>query len=222
MAINSLMNKTLLLLFLSLSGSFFILLLWVCDVWIERQTHGRLYSSLEQVTAKPLGLVLGTVKETAQGTTNAFFYHRIEAAAALYKAGKIQHLLLSGDNHRAGYNEPEDMRDALLQRGIPISAMTLDYAGFRTLDSVVRTQLVFQQDDFIVISQAFHNARALFIADAYGIHAIAFNAADVPGVFGIKVRLREVLARFRAVLDLYLLRTQPRFLGPPLPIDLHA
>lgn len=213
-------QKTMLYFFLiCLSAGLLAVLIAACDIWIERQTHTRLYSDIEQVPSKPLALVLGTIKNTPYGM-NAFFYHRINAAAALYKAGKVQHFLLSGDNHRAGYNEPEDMRDALLKQGVPLDAMSLDFAGFRTLDSVVRAHKVFQQDDFIVISQRFHNARALFIADAYGIQAVAFNAQDVPGAYGLKVRLREVLARFKAVLDVYVLHTQPRFLGKPELIDL--
>ncbi len=197
----------IILLFASLSS----LLLVACDLWVSRQTHQRLYSDIHHIPAKPLGLVLGTSKDAPHGM-NAFFYYRINAAAALYKAGKVQHLLLSGDSYQQAYNEPEDMRDALLKRGVPLQAMSLDYAGFRTLDSVVRAHKIFQHDDFIVISQAFHNARALFIADAYGVQAIAFNAQDVQGGYGLKVRLREVLARFKAVLDLYVLGTQPRSL----------
>jgi len=192
-----------------------------CDIWVAQQTRERLYSDIKQLPSKPLGLVLGTIKKTPYGL-NAFFYHRINAAAALYKAGKVKHLLLSGDNHRQGYNEPEDMRDALLQKGVPLQAMSLDYAGFRTLDSIVRAHKVFQQDDFVVISQRFHNARALFIADAYNIQAVAFNAQDVPGAYGLKVRLREVLARFKAVLDLYVLRTQPKFLGELETIEING
>ncbi len=214
-------NRFLASLFILFAGLIMgLLLLLVCDVWIERQTQARLYTHIENIPEKSLGIVLGTIKSTPYGM-NSFFIKRMNATAALYQAGKIRHVLVSGDNHREGYNEPEDMREALIQRGIPSSAISLDYAGFRTLDSIVRAQKVFMQDDFIVISQRFHNARALFIADAYEIKAIAFNAADVPGAFGLKVRLREVLARFKAVLDVYLLHTHPHFLGTPEFIEIH-
>ena len=125
-----------------------------------------------------------------------------------------------GDNGNRGYNEPEDMKQALLEKGVPEKAMTLDYAGFRTLDSVVRCKEVFQQTDFIIVSQAFHNHRALFIARQKGMAAVAFNARSVGGASGLKLNLREYLARTKAVLDLYFLKKNPRFLGEKIDIPL--
>ncbi len=188
------------------------------NVWIEVQTHNRLYSEVDQIPAKKVALLLGTVKRLRHGRINRYFKYRIEAAAALYKAGKIKHIIASGDNHTKFYNEPIDMKKSLLEQGIPPEAITLDYAGFRTLDSIVRCQAVFSQDDIIVISQAFHNKRALFISDFYGIKAIGFNAQNVPFRVDMKTPIREYFARFKAILDLYILKTPPKFLGAKVTI----
>jgi SanA protein len=154
------------------------------------------------------------------GRNNLFFTHRIEAAAALFKAGKVRHLIVSGDNGRQEYDETTAMKDALLAKGVPADAITMDYAGFRTLDSVVRAKLVFGQSKVTVISQAFHDKRALFIADHSGIDAIALAAPGVGSAEGFLVRLREVFARAKAVADLFLLGARPKFAGPPEPINL--
>ena len=138
----------------------------------------------------------------------------------LYKAGKIKHIIASGDNRTKYHNEPMDMKKSLMARGVPKEAITLDYAGFRTLDSVVRCQKIFSQNDIIIVSQAFHNQRALFIADFYDIKAIGFNARYVPLRNDIKTPIREYLARIKAVLDLYVLKTQPKFLGKKVEVVL--
>lgn len=177
-----------------------------------------LYSSITDVPQNDVALVLGTSRRAPSGGPNPFFEARMDAAAALFKAGKVKYLLVSGDNGEEEYNEPSDMRDALVARGVPKERIYLDYAGFRTLDSVVRAREVFGQDRFTLVSQAFHNERAIFIARHFGIQAIGFNAADVGGAAGAQVNSREVLARVQVVLDLYVLNTQPKFYGPRVPI----
>lgn len=132
----------------------------------------------------------------------------------------MRHLIVSGDNHVAGYDEPSEMRNALLGAGVPASVITLDYAGFRTLDSVVRAKSVFGQSRFVVVSQGFHCERAVFIARRSGIDAVGFVAQSPAGTGGVMVRGREVLARTAAVLDVYVLGTRPRFDGPAEPIVL--
>jgi len=191
----------------------------VSHFWIVQQTSNRLYDDVADIPTKPVGLVLGTSKYVANGRINLYFQYRINAAARLFKAGKVQHLLVSGDNHTKAYNETVDMQQALIAEGVPKTAITLDYAGFRTLDSVVRAKKIFSLDELMIISQAFHNKRALFISDFYGLNAVGFNAQDVVQT-DIKTRLREFLARFKAVLDLYVLDTQPRYLGKQEPIIL--
>lgn len=190
------------------------------QVWIDQASKGRLYDSVADIPFRPVGLLLGTSKWAATGRVNLYFRYRIDAAVALYEAGKIQHIIASGDNHRRGYNEPVDMMEALEARGIPRSAITLDYAGFRTLDSVVRANAVFSQQEFTVISQAFHNKRAIFIGQYYDFDMIGFNAQEVFPSVHFKTQLREYLARVKAVLDLYVLGTQPRFFGDKVPIEL--
>lgn len=172
---------------------------------------GRLYS-LESLPPRQVGLVLGTSKFLSSGQPNRYYRYRIDAAEAAYKAGKVRVLLLSGDNSTPYYDEPSTMRADLIARGIPAEKLVLDYAGFRTLDSVVRAAEVFGTQEFTVISQPFHNQRAIFLARARGINAIGLNARDVTGAGGVKVQQREFFARIAAVLDI-VLGQQPRFLG---------
>jgi SanA protein len=183
-----------------------------CNIWVVRSTQKYMFSDVGSIPEGKIGLLLGASK-TAHGGDNLYFLYRIDAAVALYKAGKIRHFIVSGDNHKKEYDEATDMRDALISKGVPAEAITLDYAGFRTLDSVVRCKEIFGQDRITIISQGFHNERALFIAACYHINAIAFNARDVPVRYAFKTSVREYLAKFKAVLDLYVLHTRPRFLG---------
>ncbi len=191
-----------------------------CYWWIEFQTKNRLYSDINSTPIKNVALLLGTSKHLRQGYINRYFQYRIDAAVQLYRAGKIKHIIASGDNRTKYYNEPLEMKKSLIAQGIPQKAITLDYAGFRTLDSIVRCKEIFLQDDIVILSQGFHNKRALFISDFYAIKAIGFNAKDVPFHHDLKTPLREYLARFKAVLDLYLLRTQPKFLGEEIKISI--
>lgn len=182
----------------------------------------RLFRSIETVPANDVGLVLGTAKTTKRGNTNLHFKQRIEAAAALYRSGRVRHLLVSGDNHIAGYDEPTDMRDALIAAGVPESAITRDYAGFRTLDSVVRAQTVFGLERFTILTEEFHCPRALWIARRHGLDAVAFAAPDLSVRWSLRVKVREQLARAWCAVDLYLLHRNPKFPGPREPIVLAA
>ncbi len=150
-----------------------------------------------------VGLVLGTSKAIHGGKENMFFRYRMEAAAKLYKGGKVKFLILSGNHDSVFYNEPNDMKKALMSLGVPENVMTLDFAGFRTYDSILRCKEVFNQNNFTIISQPNHNSRALFLANELGINAIAYAAQDVPASY--KTSLREYLARPKAILDVYLL-----------------
>jgi SanA protein len=197
-----------------------IVAVWWANHHIKSVAQKYLYEKVEDVPAANVGLVLGTVKGLKSGRINPYFQYRIEAAAALFKAGKVKHLIVSGDNHVKGYDEPEDMRLALIAAGVPDSCITLDYAGFRTLDSIIRCWKVFGQTSFIIISQQFHNERALFLARHYGLDATALNAKDVGKSFGRTTNAREYLARVKAVIDLYILNKQPKFLGDAVEIKL--
>lgn len=164
-----------------------------------------------------VALVLGTSKWTMRGTQNMYFKGRVEASQELFDSGQVQHLLLSGDNSLKEYNEPLLLKKELEAQGIPPAAMTMDFAGFRTLDSVIRSKVVFGQDSLIIVTQTFHLPRALFIARHHKIQAIGYQA---PGPLPPKMWFREVLARTAAVLDIAF-GTQPKFLGKeePLPVD---
>ncbi len=120
--------------------------------------------------------MLGTVKLLASGRVNLFYLYRINAAVKLYKSGKINFILVSGDNGNKGYDEPTDFKKDLIKRGIPADKIFLDYAGFRTLDSVIRAKEIFGIKLVTIISQKFHNERAIYLAEQNGINAIAYNA----------------------------------------------
>lgn len=182
--------------------------------WVAQTTSNQLYTNIELVPTNDVGLVLGTSKNASYGT-NLYFKYRMQAAAELYHAGKIKHILVSGDNSVVGYDEPTDMMNYLIHLGVPAEHITRDYAGFRTYDSIVRCSKIFGQNKVTIISQEYHNRRALFIANNRGVEAIAFNAQDVYS----HTPPREYLARFAACLDVYMLNRQPRFWGQVERID---
>lgn len=191
--------------------------LYFCNRAVEAAAAGRLYSDVDAIPARKVGLLLGTSKQVPGGWENLYYKYRIEAAANLLRAGKIRYLVISGDNGRADYNEPELMRADLIAAGIDSSRLFLDYAGFRTFDSMLRLRAVFGQDSVTVISQPFHNERALYIAQRAGIAAIGYNARDVDAGRGLRVQARERLARVKLFLD-FLLGTKPKYLGPKVPL----
>ena len=163
----------------SVSAFCLLLFIWICNFWIEKSTQNQVFDSLKDLPENKVGLVLGTSKYTKNGYQNPYFNYRITAAAQLFHAGKVKHLIVSGDNQFKSYNEPKQMQAALIGKGIPESAITLDYAGFRTLDSVVRCKVVFGQEEFTIISQKFHNQRALFIANNRAIKGIAYKFREI-------------------------------------------
>jgi SanA protein len=199
---------------------FFVILIIACllfivgaNVWIVSSTKARVFSDAEELPDHRVALVLGTSHKIEGGAPNPFFETRMETAAQLYKLGKIDHFILSGDNRSVFYNEPLEMRKALLRRGVPASAITLDYAGLRTLDSVVRCKKIFGQDKITIITQPFHSYRALFISRYFKIDAVAMVAEEPDFEYSFRVLFREYLARTKAILDLYVLKTSPRFMG---------
>lgn len=196
------------------------LLIVISNYWIIKDTQSQLYTDVLKIPKNNVALLLGASKKTINGYDNLYFKYRIEAAAKLYKAGKVKHFIVSGDNHKKEYDEATDMCDALIIKGIPDSCITLDYAGFRTFDSMVRCLKVFKQNNITVISQAFHNQRAAFIGNYYNMNVIAFNAKDVPSQYSFKTKIREYFAKFKAVLDLYVLHKEPKFLGEEVKIKI--
>ncbi len=188
------------------------------DQWMSFRYRNDIYTDTDNIPHKQVGMVLGTSKYIGR-TLNWFYQHRIDSALALYHADKVDTLLLSGDNAHRSYNEPWTMKRDFIRGGVPEEKIVLDYAGFRTLDSIVRAHKIFEADNLVVITQRFHCERALFLAEHNNIDAICYAAPMPRGLGGFKIRSREVLARVNAVMDIYLLNKQPRFLGPPLPIS---
>nr|WP_266369470.1 ElyC/SanA/YdcF family protein [Tellurirhabdus rosea] len=191
------------------AGFLGLLLVLLCNWWVVYSTRRQIYFDINELPSNDVALVLGTSKYVKSGKENLFFRYRMDATARLFKEGKIKYIILSGNNDSEYYNEPVDMKKALLKRGVPEEVMTLDYAGFRTFDSIVRCKEVFNQDKITIVSQNFHNARALYIGNNEGIEAIAFSAQDVPDGYSIRTLIREYLARPLAMLDVHVLRPQP-------------
>jgi len=188
-----------------------------CNWRVESLAKGRTYTDINAIPHRRVGLLLGTSKYGTNGVVNRYYRYRIDAAARLIRAGKIDYIVASGDNGKDWYNEPGTMRADLIAAGIDSSRIFLDYAGFRTFDSMIRLREVFSQYQATVISQKFHNERALYIAQREGIDAIGFNAADIRGEASFKTRMRERLARVKVFVD-YVIGTKPRFLGPKVAI----
>jgi SanA protein len=165
-----------------------------------------------------VALLFGTDDRVQGGRENLYFRYRIDAAEALWKAGKIRLILVSGDNSEKYYNEPEKMKKALVERGVPKNRIVCDYAGLRTLDSVVRAKEIFGVTDVVFVSQRFHNERAAYLAKANGMSYCGFNARDVATQGGLKTKVREVGARVKMWLDVRVLGTKPKHLGEKIQL----
>ena len=176
----------------------------ITAVWASR---GRIFTDVSQVPVTKVGLVLGTT-DRVRGRENLYFRYRIEAAAKLWKAGKLKKLIVSGSQTRY-YSEPEKMKKALIERGVPADRIICDPHGVRTLDSVVLAKEIYGVESMLVISQRFQNERAIYIAKANGIEAFGFDAQDVEPHAGLKTKFREVGARVKMWLDVNFLNTRP-------------
>jgi SanA protein len=186
-------------------------ILWANST-INKQTENKIYSETGSIPENNVGLLLGTSKFLRSGNSNQYFENRISATVQLYKAGKIKNIVISGDNSKKNYNEPEDMKNELIKHGIPENRIYLDFAGFRTYDSVFRMKEIFGQEKFTIISQEFHNQRAVYIANSLKLNAIGFNAKDVNTFNGFKTKIREKFARVKVFID-FVFDKKPKFLG---------
>jgi len=194
-----------------------IILVLTANYSIEKNAENKTFSNVSNIKKNTVGLVLGTSKILKNGRVNLYFTYRINATVELYKKGKIDFVLVSGDNGTKNYDEPTDFKNELVKKGIPANKIFLDYAGFRTLDSVVRAKEIFSQLSLTIISQKFHNERAIYLAEKNGISAIGFNARDLSGKYGLKTRIREYFARTKAFLDI-IFKVSPKFLGEKIQI----
>lgn len=179
---------------------------------------GKTFDSLSQVPKNKVGMILGTAKKIKGGGSNPYYANRIDAIVSLYKAHKIDFVLVSGDNGSIYYNEPTTIKNDLIKEGIPEEKIFLDYAGFRTLDSMVRAKEVFGLEEVTVVSQKFHNERAIYLAHKFDLRAIGYNAEDIDLESGLKVQLREYFARVKVFIDLAL-KTRPKFSGDEIKIE---
>lgn len=186
--------------------------------YVENYGRSSLYELADIPNCK-VALVLGTSPKLKSGKENPFFNYRIDKAFELWKSGKVQYLLLSGDNSNKYYNEPQFMQTELIKRGVPQKALILDFAGVRTFDSVIRAKEVFGQNQLIIISQEFHVKRAIVIANHFNMKAYGLISNQVDFSTAEKTYLREVFARIKLMLDLYILNTSPGYLGEPVIID---
>lgn len=195
------------------------LLVLLANRWVINSTDAYMFKNWSLLPENEVGLVLGTSVYTREGKTNPHFQGRIRAAVELYQIGKVKHLIVSGANPDATYNEPRRMWKALTEAGVPSSAITMDFAGFRTLDSIVRAQDVFGLTQFTIVTQRYHAYRAVFIGKKLGLKVVAYTPpGDEPG-YDVRLYLREWLARFMAVLDVFVLNTKPKFLGEPVNVE---
>ena len=189
-----------------------ILALFAADRYVEYFADGRVYGDVEAVPSREYGLVPGTSRLVHGKYLNTYFFNRIRAAVELYRAGKIRKIIVSGDNSRTDYNETGDMERELIAEGVAPEDVLSDFAGFRTLDSVVRARNLFGANEITVISQRFHCERAIYLAARNGIDAVGFEADEVaPRSIRLKLAVREALARVMAVLDAEVLNTKPHF-----------
>jgi len=193
------------------TAAIFIFLLLGSNLWVVWSTRKKVFADPLSLPSNDVAVVLGTSSKLTSGMPNPFFEYRIKMAATLYEAGKVRHFIVSGDNRTRFYNEPLEMKKALVKVGVPDSVITLDYAGLRTLDSIVRCKEVFGQSTITIVTQPFHCYRAIFISEYYDMNAVAVMAQEP--ILESNVYFREYFARAKAVLDLYILKTAPRHLG---------
>ena len=207
-------RKPIILLAVLGIGAFFCLLCIVLMIHADRQVEAcsqYVWTDAEKLPEREYGLLLGTARIVQGKYLNEYFMLRIEGTVKLYRMGKIRKIIVSGDNSRKEYNETEDMKQALMEHGIPEKAILVDYAGFRTLDSVLRARNLFGLRQYTVISQHFHCERAVYLAREHGLDVIGFAAEEVSPRFRFKRYFREPLARCKAWLDIHILHTRPHF-----------
>lgn len=212
--------KKLITLTFKISILFGLIYLWIYynNNSMAKEAEALIYRDINKIPAKKAALVLGTSKYLSGGRINYYFKYRIESAVKLFRAGKVRAIVVSGDNGSKGYDEPTTMRDDLVARGIPSRYITIDYAGFRTLDSIVRAEAIFDLKDYIIVSQQFHLERAIYLAHAKGQKVIGFVAKDFRDtVWAKKMEHRELLARVKAVLDVHL-GVEPKFYGDKVEV----
>jgi SanA protein len=179
------------------------LLAWYAERRLDRAAEAKSFTDADKVPAVDVALVLGTAPIGPEGGPNRYFVYRLDAAAALYKAGKVKYFIVSGTRD-GRYDEPTAMRAGLIERGVPFEAIYRDFGGTRTLDSVVRARQIYGQMRLVIVSQRFHLSRALFLAAHEGIEAWGFEARDVEVPYSIFTELRRYPSALRAYTDVWM------------------
>jgi SanA protein len=182
-------------------------LMLICNQIVVNNAEGKVFSNIDSIKYNKVGLLLGTTPQARiTKVKNYFFIYRIDAAEELYKAGKIERILISGDeNSLDGVNEPECMRDSLVARGVPVGDIILDGKGYRTISSIVNANKVYGLNSFTVISQEFYNERALYQAEHLGLdveNLQAYNAKMPQSRRAYITTIREYFARVKMFLDI--------------------
>ncbi|OQY37121.1 MAG: hypothetical protein B6229_08950 [Spirochaetaceae bacterium 4572_7] len=212
MRLKTIRNITILLIL------FLTLLFSASFAWIYFSTKKLIYSNISDLPYNKVGLIPGCNKYVSNGNINYYFVERISSGALLYHKNKIEYILVSGDNALASYDEPREMINSLIEAGVPKSKIVADYAGFRTLDTVIRAKEVFQLDKVTFISQNFQNQRGVFIGLNKGMDIIAYDVEPISLKYGYKTEIRELFAKIKMLLDLYILDKEPKFLGDIITI----
>ena len=187
--------------------------------WVINSTNAYIFDNWSLLPDNDFGIVLGTSNFTRDGKPNPHFQGRIRAAVELYQIGKVKKLIVSGANPDSTYNEPRKMWQELPKLGVPANDITMDFAGFRTLDTIIRAQNVFGLNRATIITQRFHAYRAVFIGKKLGMNVVAYAAPGEEPGFDVRLNVREWLARYRVILDIFLLGTEPKFLGEPVNVE---
>jgi SanA protein len=198
---------------------FIFSLIFFSNIIILFYSDEKIFYKTDNIPEKKVALVLGTSKYVVDniGLINLFYKERISSANKLIESGKVKFLILSGTNDSEFYNEPENMKKDLMKMGVSEDKIFLDYAGFRTLDSILRTKEIFGQSDIIIVSQKFHLQRALTIARLNDIDAIGFAAKDPPFSLVFKTYFREIFSRINFLFDI-LLEKEAKFYGDKIEV----
>ncbi len=196
-----------------LAGVVCLLVIIGAEVAVSLSARGRVFTDPEDMSHRTAALVLGTAKFVPGGNENLHYKYRMDAAAELFAADRVDYVIVSGNGVEPIYDEPESMREDLIARGVPASRIYRDDAGLRTLDSVVRAADVFGVDDVVVVSQPEHTKRAIFIGRMRGQDVVGYSAKPVSFSVDPRTAVRERIARVLALLDVTVLNRQPERAG---------
>ncbi len=190
----------------------------ITNLVITRSAADSIVHDLRDAPPAQAAIVLGA-RVYPDGTPSPMLADRLETGVRLYKMGKVKKLLLSGDHGQTEYDEVNVMLAYVLARGVPPWDVFTDHAGFDTYDTMYRAIEVFQVRSALIVTQEFHLARSVYTARQLGLEATGVVADIQPYTNELRFRVREWLARGKAILQLHVTHPEPRFLGPPLPID---